>query len=59
MVDEESLDALIEAELGNEDEYESMEYLFSEAIDKLEDARNRADRLQRVGVSLFTPHGRE
>ena len=45
MVNEVSLDALIQAELENEDEYESMEDLFSEALDKLEDTRNRVDRL--------------
>ena len=38
MVNEESLDALIQAELEI-DESESIEDLFSEAFDKLEDAR--------------------
>ena len=58
MVDEESLDALIQAELGI-DENESIEDLFSEAFGKLEDARERVDPMQSAGVSLLTPPCRE
>ena len=57
MVDEESLDTF-EAELEN-DEVESMEELFSEAFDKIEDAGNRVDKMQRGGVSLPAPPCRE
>ena len=58
MVDEESLDAIIQAELGI-DENESIEDLFHEAFGSIEDARERVDRLQRAGVSLLTPPCRE
>ena len=58
MVDEESLDALFQAEFEN-DQVESMEELFSEAFNKIEDARNRVDKMQKAGVSVLTPPCRE
>ena len=51
---EESLDALFQAEF-EDDESLSMEELFSEALEKVEDARRRVDKMQKAGVSLFTP----
>ena len=58
MVNKELLDALFEAEF-EKDEIESMEELFSEAFDKIEDARNRVDKMQKAGVSLLTLPCRE
>ena len=49
---------LIQAELEI-DEYESMEDLFSEAFDKIEDARMGVDRMQHARVSLLIPPCRE
>ena len=53
MVDEMSIEALFEAEF--EDDTQSMEDLFSEALSSVEEAKRRADRLQKAGVSPSTP----
>ena len=53
-----SVDALLDAELDG-DEDESIESLFNEAFESMEDARRRTDRMQRAGVSPSTPFGRE
>ena len=49
-----SLDELFDAELEAEED-QSIESLFSEAIESVEEAMRRADRLQRAGVSPLTP----
>ena len=54
MVDEQSLDALFEAEFENNDS-QSTEELFSEAQENVEDARRTVDRMQRAGVSTSSP----
>ena len=57
MVEEEdtrmSLKALLEAELEG-DEDESIESLFNEAFESVEEAMRRTDRMQRAGVSPST-----
>ena len=54
MVDDESREALFDAELENDD-CQSLEELFSEAVKNVEDARRRVDRMQRAGVSPANP----
>ena len=53
MVDE-SFDALFDTDFGNDDS-QSMEELFSAALENVEDARKRLDRMHKAGVSTFTP----
>ena len=49
-----SLDEPFDVELETEED-QSIESLFSEAIESVEEAMRRADRLQRAGVSPLTP----
>ena len=48
-----SLEAFFEAELEG-DEKESIESLFNEAFESMEEAMRRTDRMQRAGVSPST-----
>ena len=54
MVDDESREALFEAEFENDD-CQSLEELFSEALEIVKDARRIAERMQRPGVSPANP----
>ena len=55
MINEESLDALFQAELNEIDDCESLKHLFIEAFNKMEDARKRVDHMQHESVSLLSP----
>ena len=49
------LDALFEAGLEIEEESQSMEELFNEALSSVQEARLITDKLQKAGVSPSTP----
>ena len=53
MVNEMSIEALFEEEF--EDDTQSMEDLFNEVLSSVEEAKRRADSLQKAGVSPSNP----
>ena len=55
MVEEEDTHMSVETFLEDEIEDESIEMLFSEAFENVEEAMRRTDRMQRAGVSPSTP----
>ena len=54
MVDDMSIEALFETEFEN-NESETMEDFFNEAIANIEDAMRRVDKMQQPGISSLTP----
>ena len=55
MVEEDDTSMSVEALLEFEGDDESIESLFKEAFDNVEEAMRRTDRMQRAGVSPSTP----
>ena len=60
MVEEDDTSMSVETLLGLEGDDESIESLFKEAFDNVEEAMRRTERMQKAGVSPSTPFfGRE